>query len=247
MSNFISRALQVNIVSTTSNLVTLVACFLFSTYGLAQDALQAIYPSEPLDLYENENNHIDLMYASDSNGYLTNGLAFRIHFNSDLFDAFKISDALQSSLVTYDLEPRSDISDIDKDSSTDKFLSIAWADLNQSWPGSDINKIITLEIKPSEIGLVAGSAKIRFSEIETSVGYLFSAEEVRLRLCYALDNDRDCIRDELDLDDDNDGIVDEDDLFPFDGQEWLDTDGDGTGNNADTDDDGDDVLDEEDA
>ncbi|MBD3649146.1 MAG: thrombospondin type 3 repeat-containing protein, partial [Pseudomonadales bacterium] len=49
-----------------------------------------------------------------------------------------------------------------------------------------------------------------------------------------------------DDDDDNDGVVDLDDAFPLDPNEWRDTDGDGVGNNADTDDDGDGVADADD-
>ncbi len=53
------------------------------------------------------------------------------------------------------------------------------------------------------------------------------------------DNDMDMIGDVCDDDDDNDGVLDGDDAFPFDPNESEDTDGDGIGNNADTDDDND--------
>lgn len=51
------------------------------------------------------------------------------------------------------------------------------------------------------------------------------------------DGDGEC--NALDSDDDDDGVVDSDDAFPIDPNEWSDTDGDGIGNNADRDDDGD--------
>ena len=57
------------------------------------------------------------------------------------------------------------------------------------------------------------------------------------------DFDDDLIPDITDPDDDNDGVKDGDDAFPFDNTESLDTDGDGIGNNADVDDDGDGVSD----
>lgn len=60
------------------------------------------------------------------------------------------------------------------------------------------------------------------------------------------DTDLDGIADRLDLDDDNDGFLDDEDAFPLDPAEWLDTDLDGIGNNTDTDDDGDGVSDMED-
>lgn len=61
------------------------------------------------------------------------------------------------------------------------------------------------------------------------------------------DFDGDGIPDDIDPDDDNDGVNDTDDAFPFDASEWEDSDGDGTGNNADSDDDNDGVDDVDDA
>ena len=52
------------------------------------------------------------------------------------------------------------------------------------------------------------------------------------------------LRVHLDGDYDGDGILDGDDAFPSDPDEWDDTDGDGIGNNADTDDDGDGMPDD---
>lgn len=53
------------------------------------------------------------------------------------------------------------------------------------------------------------------------------------------DFDGDKVCDFLDADDDNDGVLDSNDAFPFDASETSDFDGDGIGDNADWDDDGD--------
>jgi hypothetical protein len=45
--------------------------------------------------------------------------------------------------------------------------------------------------------------------------------------------DGDALGDACDVDDDNDGVLDGPDAFPFDPTEWLDSDGDGVGDNAD--------------
>jgi Ca2+-binding RTX toxin-like protein len=58
------------------------------------------------------------------------------------------------------------------------------------------------------------------------------------------DFDGDGLGDVCDPDDDNDGVPDSDDAFPFDPDESVDTDGDGIGNNADLDDDNDGYSDE---
>ena len=60
------------------------------------------------------------------------------------------------------------------------------------------------------------------------------------------DWDFDGLADSCDPDDDNDGVIDLDDAFPFDDTESLDTDQDGVGNNADDDDDDDGILDADD-
>ncbi|MEE9151444.1 MAG: fibronectin type III domain-containing protein, partial [Thermoplasmata archaeon] len=59
-----------------------------------------------------------------------------------------------------------------------------------------------------------------------------------------IDSDGDGIIDSEDDDDDNDDILDENDAFPLNPEEWLDTDSDGIGNNADTDDDNDGLSDD---
>lgn len=58
-----------------------------------------------------------------------------------------------------------------------------------------------------------------------------------------VDTDGDGVPDTIDTEDDGDGIIDGNDAFPFDRNEWTDSDSDGTGDNADTDDDNDGVLD----
>ncbi|WOH35801.1 PQQ-binding-like beta-propeller repeat protein [Thalassotalea fonticola] len=60
------------------------------------------------------------------------------------------------------------------------------------------------------------------------------------------DSDNDGLVNNVDDDDDNDGVLDEDDTFPLDSTESIDTDLDGLGNNIDGDDDNDGVLDESD-
>jgi hypothetical protein len=51
--------------------------------------------------------------------------------------------------------------------------------------------------------------------------------------------DGDGVGNNLDTDDDNDGVIDEVDLFPLDPNEATDADADGIGDNADLDDDND--------
>ncbi|EKD93493.1 MAG: hypothetical protein ACD_28C00140G0003 [uncultured bacterium] len=61
------------------------------------------------------------------------------------------------------------------------------------------------------------------------------------------DNDGDLTGNTKDTDDDNDGVKDSEDTFPYDQKESADTDKDGIGDNADTDDDNDSIEDTTDA
>ncbi|MGB3724525.1 MAG: thrombospondin type 3 repeat-containing protein [Glaciecola sp.] len=76
---------------------------------------------------------------------------------------------------------------------------------------------------------------------------LFIPPRVQFYSKFVLDSDYDGVKDDVDLDDDNDNVPDTADAFPLDPSESLDTDLDGIGNNADSDDDNDGVIDYEDA
>ena len=79
-----------------------------------------------------------------------------------------------------------------------------------------------------------------FLENDTQRYYV---ESGTLEYGYEPDTDFDSITDQLDADDDNDGIEDQFDQFPFDSSESVDSDGDGIGDNADVDSDNDGVED----
>ncbi len=77
--------------------------------------------------------------------------------------------------------------------------------------------------------------------------YIAISPRVNFYEVYDIDWDKDGIFDSIDNDDDNDGVPDADDEFPFDQSESMDSDQDLIGNNADNDDDNDGVPDKEDA
>ncbi|MDQ8183485.1 thrombospondin type 3 repeat-containing protein [Pelagicoccus sp. SDUM812005] len=82
---------------------------------------------------------------------------------------------------------------------------------------------------------------------KTPVSGQYQLDSIRFRMDLVIDTDSDGIPDEVDEDDDGDGVNDEEDAFPMNPDESVDTDGDGIGNNADADDDNDGVADSEDA
>ena len=91
--------------------------------------------------------------------------------------------------------------------------SNAQADVTVEWPSGQVDTYTGLSSSKVYWLTEAGSASVRFN----------------------IDNDfdGDGIIDALDPDDDNDGVDDVNDAFPYDPTEWADSDGDGVGDNAD--------------
>ena len=79
-----------------------------------------------------------------------------------------------------------------------------------------------------------GTSKVESSTIASAPSWDY---------CAQVDTDGDASPDQVDPDDDNDGVSDLLDAFPLDFNESVDTDGDSVGNNADTDDDNDLIAD----
>jgi hypothetical protein len=108
--------------------------------------------------------------------------------------------------------------------------------LNYSVTGSDLainsDGRITFIDEPGHGADIALQATVSVSD------GLFSVDQ-NISVIPSYDFDGDGSPDEIDPDDDNDGVFDDSDAFPLDSSESEDTDGDGLGNNQDMDDDND--------
>lgn len=92
---------------------------------------------------------------------------------------------------------------------------------------------------------IAAGTQVRFCVTPRSVQGLMGPEACSSAIVMQEDYDGDGYSDAWDSDDDNDGVLDWFDAFPFDNTESVDTDGDGIGNNEDLDDDNDGISDED--
>jgi len=92
---------------------------------------------------------------------------------------------------------------------------------------------------------IAAGTQVRFCVTPRSVKGLMGPEACSAAIVMQGDFDGDGYSDDWDSDDDNDGVLDWFDAFPFDNTESVDTDGDGIGNNEDLDDDNDGISDED--
>ncbi len=106
--------------------------------------------------------------------------------------------------------------------------------------GQSITVSVTLEFVHGNDNYIQWSAKD-----VAGIGPIYS-QKYQIKVNF-IDFDSDGVADDNDYDDDNDGVLDTQDAFPYDSSEWRDTDSDGKGDNSDTDDDNDGVLDSSDA
>ena len=121
------------------------------------------------------------------------------------------------------------------------FLSIATdPPTGQTKPGvGTLVQVVATLINDSD-----GHGLFTFSDLHTAGGAFLSMRVVYSYLPFP-DFDHDGLPDNVDPDDDNDGVIDGDDAFPLDPTEWSDNDGDGVGDNADPDDDNDGQTDDD--
>ncbi len=96
-------------------------------------------------------------------------------------------------------------------------------------------------------GDLDGDGMLNLEDMDSDGDGIPDATDPQPYVSALLDFDSDGIPDASDPDDDNDGALDTQDVFPLDPNEQTDTDGDGIGNNADSDDDNDGTPDAGDA
>jgi hypothetical protein len=94
--------------------------------------------------------------------------------------------------------------------------------------------------------IVTGDINAKENSFVVKLSNINSLGDISILSKSSNDLDEDGQYNYFDTDDDNDGVADSEDAFPFDADESVDTDGDGIGNNADTDDDNDGIPDEAD-
>jgi hypothetical protein len=184
---------------------------------------------------------ITVRYVTDPSGQKATGLGVKMFFDSSRLSIEYLKVEMLENLVgvtdSSDLF-QEDLEDQDSDPSTDLVAIVAYLDLNGSWPNtSEMSSLFEFSVKPRDARL-SGLSTINFLSTP-GVGFISNANFLAVNVLFAADYDGDGLLDQVDQDDDNDGVLDVDDDLPFDPSESVDTDGDGIGNNKDIDDDGD--------
>ena len=117
--------------------------------------------------------------TSDGNDKLT-GLGLRIHYNSSALTFVDLSDLYSNSLIATGT-PEADTSDFDGDSSTDKFVNVAWVDFSPpgEWPNEALPiDLYTANFSVSDLLSEGSTSTIGFSQSSDVPGYGFQGTPV---------------------------------------------------------------------
>lgn len=139
------------------------------------------------------------------------GLGLRLHWDSRRLALVSLTGALATAQVARG-PVESDTTDADGDPATDKFVQVAWADIEGTWPGGGCAGVKLYTANFRTLTGLTGSTQIRFSASSTAAGYALGS----VAAVVALDTDSDGIPDATDPDDDNDGVLDAADSAPRD-------------------------------
>lgn len=131
--------------------------------------------------------------TSDGDNTLT-GLGLRIHFDSSFVTFDHLSEVLQTGFVA-EQGPFEDSQDYDHDSTTDKYVLVAWADpLSGNWPNELLPaNLLTASFQLNE-GLEEGAtSRVHLTAASNAAGYGFAEATTSLTVtaAYSLDIDED--------------------------------------------------------
>ena len=113
----------------------------------------------------------------------TTGLGISIHFNSKAIKSLSLEDVYGEGMVGQDYTPKDDVSDLDNDPETDKYVIVAWMGLMGGWP-----RLLEL---PAQIGNVVVKTKVDGTLMntkinvvgkETAAGYQFEGKSTKLTI-----------------------------------------------------------------
>ena len=143
------------------------------------DDLQMVSVSGSPVAFGGEQVEISVAYNADDNQLP--GLGLRIHFDSTKLSVAQVKDVLDQDLIFVDADTQSDADDYDADSSTDSFVTLAWASMNGNWPNEELpSDLLTVVFDVASD--TSGDASIGFSSISTAVGYELSATSYDLEI-----------------------------------------------------------------
>lgn len=117
-------------------------------------------------------SHITIEYQA-TNDAATSGLGLRIHFNSYELSFVGFESLLSDSLVAQSAASLPDINDYDNNPNTDKYILIAWADINSRWPSVISSPVVLADIAFTAEEFLGRGPVIELSAASVANGFEF--------------------------------------------------------------------------
>ena len=139
---------------------------------------QHVYVSESTKSVDGTQETVVISYNADTEA--TTGLGLQIHFNSSVLGVDSLANVLaQDNIFAYS-DLISDTEDYDNDASTDAYLSIGWASLFGTWPGSVPIEIATVTFDLLDTAIDASAINLVSSS--NAAGYDFDGQSHSLAI-----------------------------------------------------------------
>jgi hypothetical protein len=123
---------------------------------------------------------VDVNYdVTDNNSSLT-GLGLKVHYDSSVLTFNEFANVLEKDSIFAD-GPYNDDDNLDDNASTDKYVLSAWASITGDWPGILPENLLSITFDVTQ-DTDLETTTIGFSSSDTTVGYLFSAENYDMDL-----------------------------------------------------------------
>jgi hypothetical protein len=110
-------------------------------------------------------------YTTSTGDATLTGLGLRLHYNSSLLTFSALHSVFGTP--TQNQSPANDTNNYDGDTSTDKYVFVAWADMSGAWPGSIPVTLYTANF--TAVASATGTSTVRFTASSTASGYTLSS------------------------------------------------------------------------
>ncbi len=112
------------------------------------------------------------------------GIGLGVHYNSQLLTFLEFTNVLSTDNVL-SAGPFNDAEDLDNDSSTDKYITAAWASLYGNWPDALPETLLAIDFTVAESADDVESTAIGFSSSSNAAGYSFDGASYDLNIVSA--------------------------------------------------------------
>jgi beta-glucanase (GH16 family) len=128
---------------------------------------------------------LEISYDVSSNENQLSGLGLRIHYDSTKLEFTGVNNPLLTDKIVNTYSSEMDFDDLDANSATDSYVTIAWASINGTWPNIELPASllsISFNVRNHVAFNNSEMTTIGFSASSSSQGYNFSATDYDIQI-----------------------------------------------------------------